>query len=218
MRERAAELGGECTVSRRPRAAPWSGSRPAAPEVATGHDRPIVVSGSWSPTTTRCTGAGWRSCSAAARRSRWSRRPSDGIEAVDRGHPAARRGGHGPAHARAERHRGDPADRAAEPARGGAGADHVRRRRLGVRGDARGPAATCSRAPTRPRSCGRCGAVAGGEAIFGPPSAARMIEYFAAPRRRAGIGLPRADRAGARGARPDRRRAEQRRDRRARWC
>ena len=54
--------------------------------------------------------------------------------------------------------------------------------------------------------------IVGGEAIFGPTVARRIIDFFADPRPRpTRVRVPRADRAGARGPRHDRRRAQQRR-------
>jgi hypothetical protein len=61
-------------------------------------------------------------------------RPGGGSRGGD---PATRRGGDGPAHARAGRGRGHRGDRPGGAVRGGAGADHAGRRRVGVRRHAR---------------------------------------------------------------------------------
>ena len=90
----------------------------------------------------------------------------------------------------------------AEPARRRARADDVRGRRLGLRRHARGRPGYLLKGADQDDIVRAIAAVGRGEAIFGPDIARRVIEYFTVaarePRR---AGVPRADRARARGAR-----------------
>ena len=156
MRERAAEIGGVCTVApdrgrRHPRArrpAPGPRHEPTtAVRILVADDHPLYRRGLAALLAAH---EGWEVVAEEA----------DGVGAVTAAHATpARRGGDGPAHARARRDRGDPAHRRDQPARRRAGADHVRRRRLGVRRHARRrprlPAQ--GRRPGRDRAGGRGG-------------------------------------------------------------
>ena len=160
-----------------------------------------------SLTTIRCSAAGCRRSWASSQAIEVVGEAETGDEAVRLARRAATRcGAHGPAHARPRRRRGDQADHSRQPARRRAGVHHVRRRRLGLRGDARRRA----RLPAQGHqpggdACTRCTSSAPAARCSARAVAQRVIEFFARPRPTCvAARVPATHRPGTRDPRPAR--------------
>ncbi len=101
-----------------------------------------------------------------------------GRRGADRPRAATRRGADGPAHAEAQRDRGDRADRAVLTAHRRAGADDDGGRGVGVRGDPAGARGYLLKGARRSEILRSIEAVGAGEVIFGPAIAERVTTYF----------------------------------------